>query len=593
MKETILERLSQLRQEMKKAGVAAWYISGTDPHQSEYLPKYWQVRQYITDFTGSAGLVVVTANEAALWTDSRYFLQAEDQLNGTGIQLMKMRLEETPSPEQWLNTVLKKGDIVGIDAKCISVNQFKNIQSELFKNQIQLKNTGDLLTTFWKERVELPTNPVFEHELKHAGKSRAEKIAGIRAEMKKTGANATLITALDDIAWTFNLRGQDIDFNPVFVSYGLITTDEVFLFVNPVKIPSALSEKLSGEGIQIKNYESVFDKLGTYSGTILIDQDRANQALAETLSSEAVVISGISVPTMLKAIKSETELHFIRETMRKDGIAMVEFLFWLDQTIGKQTVTEYDIAMKLDYFRSLQNGFKGISFFPIVGYNETGAIVHRSVTPETATEVKREGMLLFDSGGQYVTGTTDITRTVILSNPTKQQKTDFTLVLKGMINLTQARFPAGTKGCNLDILARKPMWEHGMNYGHGTCHGIGYFLNVHEGPMSIRQEYNEHSIKPGMVLSNEPAFYREGQYGLRTENMMVCVEAERTDYGQFYGFETLTLCPIDINLIETALLSPAEIQWIDNYHQWCYQELSPFINDEKKLFLKKITAKLA
>ena len=593
MDTSIKERIKKLRKEMQKAGIEAYYISGTDPHQSEYLPEHWQTRAFISGFTGSAGFVIVTLEQAALWTDSRYFLQASDQLKDTGISLMKMRIEGTPSPDEWLSSVLPAGSLVGTDAKCMSSSQYENLKSSLKKKKLILKDQGDLLCPFWENRPFLPQTPVFEHELKYAGRSRLKKIDQIREELNKAGADATIISALDDLAWTFNLRGADVEYNPVFLAYSLISQDDVYLYIDREKLPAAIREELLEEKIGIKSYEEIFEDMALFSGTILIDPDRTNRKLIECLPEDTEIIDQVSIPDMLKAIKTEVELKNIRETMKKDGVAMVDFLFWLDRNIGKQKITEYDLALKLEYFRSLQQEYHGISFFPIIGYNETGAIVHRHVTPETANEVKKEGMLLFDCGGQYYSGTTDITRTVTLNTPTDQQKKDFTIVLKGMISMTTGKFPAGTKGCNIDLLARKAMWDHGMNYGHGTCHGIGYFLNVHEGPMSIRQEYNEHSIRPGMVLSNEPAFYREGEYGLRTENMMLCIEREKTEFGQFYGFETLTLCPIDRNLIETNLLTREETEWINNYHQWCRKELTPLLtDDDEKEFMKRITEKL-
>lgn len=589
----IKERIEKLRQQMKKRGIDAYYISGTDPHQSEYLPQHWQSRAFISGFTGSFGFVLITINEAALWTDSRYFLQAASQLKGTEIQLMKLRTEGTPSPEEWLGNLLPGNSITCTDARCMSYNQYRNFRLSLKNKKIELQDSNDMLSSLWTDREPLPHAPVFEHELKYAGLGRLDKIAKIRQQVRKTGAGATLITALDDLAWTFNLRGNDVMYNPVFVAYGLITDNTACLYINPEKLPSGISKKLQEEGITIKPYEAIFGDLQHLKGTISIDPDRTNQALVKSLPMDVETIEQVSVPAMLKAVKSEIELQHIRQTMQKDGIAMISFLYWLQQTIGKQAISDYEIALKLEHFRSLQEDYQGASFHPIIGYNETGAIVHRSVTIETALPVRKEGILLFDSGGQYLTGTTDITRTVSLAEPTQQQKHDFTIALKGMISMTMARFPAGTKGCNLDILARKAMWDHGVNYGHGTCHGVGYFLNVHEGPMSIRQEYNEHPIVPGMVLSNEPGIYREGLYGIRTENMMVCVEREKTAFGQFYGFETLTLCPIDLTLIDKGLLTPDEINWIDNYHQWCYEELSPLLNGEEKAFLKVLTAGLA
>ena len=590
MNQLILDRLANLRKQMEKAGVQACFISGTDPHQSEYMPLHWQTRAYISGFTGSAGMVAVTMNQAALWTDSRYFLQATQQMEGTNIQLMKMRIEGTPSPARWLGQVLGAGATIGVDAELVAVSQYNNLKKELLHNKQQLKNTGDLLNAGWTNRPPLPETPVFEHELNYAGYSRLEKINQIRKGMKESGASATIVSALDDLAWTFNLRGQDVNYNPVFLGYALITEKEVQLFINPAKLPTEIREKLHHEEIQLKDYSEIYSSLKKLKGPLLIDPDRVNQLLIDSLPTAAEVIEQVSIPDMLKAIKSEVEIANFRKTMLLDGIAMVDFLFWLDHTIGQEKVDEYEVALKLDYFRSLQKGYRGISFFPIIGYNKTGAIVHRTVTKETANPVKREGMLLFDSGGQYLSGTTDITRTIILSEPSGQQQKDFTITLKGVIGMTNARFPEGTKGCNIDLFARKAMWENGMNYGHGTCHGIGYFLNVHEGPMSIRQEYNEHPICPGMVLSNEPAFYREGQYGLRTENVMLCVEKEITEYGRFLGFETLTLCPIDKKLITKKYLTADEVDWINNYHQRVYRELSPLIDSAEKLeFLKNAT----
>ena len=592
MRQIIKERIEKLRQQMKLAGVNAWYISGTDPHQSEYMAGHWQARSFITGFTGSAGIVVITEKEIALWTDSRYFLQAENELEGTDIQLMKMKTEGTLCPAEWLEIMLDTGNVIGVDSSCMSISQYESFKMDIQKRRLQLKHTEDLLSSIWGDRPPLPNQQVFEHELKFAGLSRIEKFAKIRTEISNNNADATLITALDDLAWTFNLRGEDVDFNPVFIGFGFISLSEIILFINLNKIPVDIQQKLENDGISILPYEAIYEKLKVFSGTLTIDPDRANQALIESLSDLVKIVYTISVPTMLKSIKSEKELKHIRETMRKDGIAMIEFLFWLDQAIQKQRVTEYDIAQKLDYFRSLQEGYKGASFFPIVGYKQNGAIIHRSVTLETADIVNQEGMLLFDSGGQYLSGTTDITRTISLGKTTQQQRTDFTLVLKGMIAISKAKFPSGTNGCNLDILARKALWENGLNYGHGTSHGIGYFLNVHEGPANIRQEFNEHSIKPGMVLSNEPGCYREGQYGIRIENVIACQMQEKTQFGQFYGFETLSLCPIDINLIDINLLNEDETIWVNEYHQRCFNELSPFLNDEKKHFLEKITPKL-
>ncbi|MGE4587315.1 MAG: aminopeptidase P family protein [Mangrovibacterium sp.] len=588
----IRQRLAQVRSKMRAQQIDAWYVSGTDPHQSEYLPDHWQSRAFLTGFTGSAGSVVVTESDAALWTDSRYFLQAADQLKGTGIKLMKMRMPGTPRPAAWLGEKLSPNSIVATEASCMAAAEFRSLGKELKNIGMRLQHRTDLLVSLWTNRPALPVKQVFEHEMTYAGTSRQEKIRLIRDRLVENGTRATLLTALDDIAWTFNLRGHDVRYNPVFVAYALITDSQVSLYMPAEKLPSTLKTKLKAEKIGLRPYEAVFSDLKKLDVSILLDPACTNQGLYEAIPKEAIIRERTSIPSLLKAVKSDAELQQIRETMKKDGAAMVRFLHWIYKTVGTKALTDYDIALKLDEFRTEQQNYQGPSFSPIVGYQETGAVVHRSVSKADALPVNRKGILLIDSGGQYLSGTTDITRTIALSVPSARQKTDFTLALKGMISLTNACFPENTPGCNLDILARKAMWEHGITYGHGTCHGIGFFLNVHEGPMSIRQEYNANSILPGMVLSNEPGIYREGEYGIRTENMMVCVERKKTDFGNFLGFETLTLCPIDRTMIDTTLLTAEEKKWTDRYHVRCYQELAPLLNMEEKIFLKQLTAPL-
>lgn len=592
--ETISKRLKNLRLQMRPAGVQAFYISDTDPHQSEYMPEHWQVRSFISGFTGSAGLIVITMEKAALWTDSRYFLQASKQLEGTGIELMKQRISGTPEPAQWLANFLNKGDVVGADFSCLSVSQFEHLNKELTAKGLALKNTGDLLSTIWEGRVALPVDKIFEHELKHAGTKRTDKIAEILKFAKTNDANASLLTALDDVAWTFNLRGKDVLYNPVFVAYGFISDKLNILFIDPVKVDPDLKNQLEDDGIRLKSYSEFYTFLAELKDeyTLMLDPIRTNQAIKEAIPESVKIVEQTSAPTLLKAQKSTYEIIHVRETMKKDGVALVEFLFWLDQNLGKSPITEFDVVGKLEYFRSQQEEFQGNSFYPIVGLNANGAIIHRSVTRETADEITADGMLLFDSGGQYLGGTTDVTRTIALSRPTAQQKRDFTLVLKGMIALSTIRFPSGTIGCNLDAHARMPLWKNGLNYGHGTGHGIGYFLNVHEGPMNIRHEYNEHTIKPGMVLSNEPGLYREGEYGIRIENVLVCTEKKETRFGRFLGFETLTLCPIDLKLVEVNLMTNEERDWLNDYHQRVFDELSPLLDDEKTNFLKDLTRKI-
>ena len=594
MKELIRNRIGDLRLKMQEEGLDAYIIFGTDPHLSEYLPEHGQTRSFISGFTGSAGMVIVSLDQAALWTDSRYFLQAEEQLSGTNIELVKMRTPGHPEPAQWLKMNLRKGAIAGTDEWCISMNQFGAMQTSLAEAGIILKETGDLLDVLWNDRPTLPDSPVYEHELKYACTDRKEKIGFICDELKKSGADLQIITALDDLAWTFNLRGSDVECNPVFMAYASVSAEETILFIDEKKLPAALKSKLESEGIQIREYSGLIEYLQHLrpAAKIWMDADRTNQAIRKHIPPHCKIVKGLSIPCRLKAIKTEGEINHIREAMRKDGVALVEFLHWIENNLGKIPVTEYTVAEKLTEFRSKQSGFKGISFFPIVGYKEHGAIVHFHVSEDNALPIEKDGFLLFDSGGQYLDGTTDTTRTIALAELTEQQKMDFTLVLKGMISLSRAKFPANTRGYHLDILARKDLWQRGLNYGHGTGHGVGYFLNVHEGPMSIRAEFNDRAIEAGMVLSDEPALYRLGEYGLRTENMLVCVKDESTEYGDFMRFDTLTLCPIDRKAIEKSLLNRDEIEWLNNYHQRVYNELSPRINDELKAFLKEQTKEL-
>ena len=591
MKETIKIRLAALRATMKKQNLDAYLIFGTDPHLSEYLPEYWQTRKYISGFTGSAGMVIVTPEKAALWTDSRYFLQAELELDGTEIDLVKMRTAGHPEPVEWLKLNLNSGDIAGTDEWCISINQFLGMKKQLHEAGILLENSGDLLDQIWSDRPALPNSPVYEHELKFACTPRKEKMELIISELEKAGADIQVISALDDLAWTFNLRGSDVECNPVFLAYACISKQENVLFIDSGKLSSEVKQKLENEGILIYDYLKLtaYLKKLPEGFRLLIDADRTSQAIEANIPEYCQVIHQLSIPCRLKALKTDAEISHIRQAMRKDGAAMVEFLYWLKNNVGQALITEYSVAEKLMEFRSKQSGYKGISFFPIIGYKEHGAIVHFHVTPENALTVEKDGFLLFDSGGQYLDGTTDITRTVALSELTAKQRKDFTLVLKGMIGLTQAKFPTNTGGYHLDILARQYLWQNGLNYGHGTGHGVGYFLNVHEGPMSIRQEFNDRPIEAGMVLSNEPALYRPGEYGLRTENLIVCRKSESNEFGDFLEFDTLTLCPIDTTAIDKAILTDKEADWLNNYHARVYYELSPLLSEELRLFLEEFT----
>lgn len=589
----IPQRLTALRSEMKKMNLDAVYISGTDPHSSEYLPDRWQTRAFISGFTGSYGMVVITMDYAGLWTDTRYFLQAEDQLKETEIKLHKLRVPDVVSPEEWLKEKLVSGNKVGIDMQTISITGFRNFQKALAEKEVSVVEIPDLLELIWVNRPSIPANPVFELDVKFAGTSRKEKQQAIAEKLEAMGASVHVVTMLDELAWLHNLRGADIKYNPVFTGFGLVGKNDNILFIDKKKLNSDLKQTLEKDGVVIKDYLSFYSFLSDLKkSTVFIDSSTTNYAVYNALKENNEIIEGTSLIAHLKAQKNQTEIEGFKKAMVKDGVALVEFLYWLKKNAGKTEITEYTVGRKLAEFRSKQENFKGESFAPIVGYKHHGAIVHLTVDAENALQVEAEGILLFDSGGQYLEGTTDITRTVAIGKITDKQKRDFTLVLKGMIALTMAVFPKGTIGCHLDILARKPLWEHGMNYGHGTGHGVGHFLNVHEGPMAIRQEFNPNTIEPGMVMSNEPAFYREGEYGIRTENMILCVEKETTDYGQFFCFETLTLCPIDSSLLDIGLLTEREIKWINDYHKEVNSRLKPKLSADLHSFLNELTREI-
>lgn len=590
---TIKEKLAALRAEMKQHNFDGWYMSGTDPHSSEYLPERWQTRAFISGFTGSYGMVAITQTDTGLWTDSRYFIQAEQQLKGTGISMNKLRVFDSVSPETWLLNKLEPGCRVGIDAESVSVSVFENLQTKLAEKNIELVASTDLLDVIWRDRPALSIDKVFELELKYAGLSRKQKQEQIAEKLRQLGADYHVVSMLDELAWVFNLRGSDIDYNPVFTGFGLIGKNKSFLFVDGEKMPVELTEKLKKEGVIIKPYSEFYAFLKSIKNkTLFFDKSTTNYSIYKSVEKNNEIVSGNSVVAKLKSIKNNTELDGFRNAMVRDGVAMVELHAWLKKNVARNRITEYDVGVKLREFRARQKDFVGESFPPIVGYKAHGAIVHLSVGKDDAFPLEQEGILLFDSGGQYFDGTTDITRTVALGEVSSQQKHDYTLVLKGMIALAKAKFPVGTKGCHLDILARKPLWEAGLNYGHGTGHGVGHFLNVHEGPMSIRQEYNENTILPGMVTSNEPAFYREGEYGIRTENVMVCVECEETEFGKFLCFETLTLCPIDTSLIQLDLLEENEKSWLNNYHRKVNLKLKPQLPKELHNYLDDLTKEI-
>ena len=590
MEKTIVQRLSALRDIMERESLDAYYISGTDPHMSEYLSQHWRTRRYISGFSGSWGELLVTREMAGLWTDTRYFIQAEEELKGSGIEMHKLRVPEAIPVVQWMKLNLHEGARIGVDPYSLPLATYRLFLDELKNNHIRIEFHPEILDTIWTSRPPLPENPVFSLSDRITGESRSRKIERIREAVIAQKADSIVISALDDLAWCFNLRGSDTPYNPVFMGYGLITRNGARLFVQEKAFTDEMLAELNAEGIEVCPYASFYGHLEDMKGyQVYIDPATANTAIWKALTNKNRLIEGTSIPAVFKAVKNGTELAGFRQAMLKDGVAMISFLKWLKDNVTNSRLTEYHIGRKAAFFRSLQEGFRGESFCPIVGYGDHGAIVHLSVDENSANTVIPRGILLVDSGGHYETGTTDITRTLAVGNVTPQQKKDFTMVLRGMIKLSMAIFPTGTKGVQLDILARQALWENGLNYGHGTGHGVGHYLNVHEGPAAIRQELNPHEIKPGMVFSNEPGLYRSGEYGIRTENLMVCIEKETTESGRFLAFETLTLCPIDTSLLEVDMLLPAERDWFNAYHARVREMLVPHLPEELRSFLEELT----
>jgi len=591
--ELIENRIALLRKAIRKARVSACIIPGTDPHASEYIAECWKERVWVSGFNGSAGTVVVTLDKAGLWTDSRYFLQAADQLNGSGIELMKQGLPETLEIIPWLSAELKAGDKVAVNAQLFSVNAYAAMKSELKMAGVELVSI-DLLADVWIERPSLPLNPFFVFDTKYTGKSAADKLMALRAEIKKIRANVFVMSALDDIAWLFNIRGKDVDYNPVVIAYALIEEAKATLFIASEKVTAETAAYLQNEGVTVAPYLAIYDALKSIpaSNAVLVDGAKLNQSLFEAIPTGCEIRNTMSPVFKLKSIKNEVEMDGVRRAMIKDGVALTRFFKWLEENIKTGKLTEVSVDKKLYEFRSQQQNFMGESFGTIAGYGPHGAIVHYSATPESASVLKQDTIFLLDSGGQYLDGTTDITRTVALGTPTVQQKIDFTLVLKGHIALATAIFPAGTRGSQLDILARKAMWDLYLNYGHGTGHGVGHFLNVHEGPQNIRMDENPTVLQPGMFISNEPGMYRTNQYGIRTENLIHVIPAKKTEFGDFLKFETVTLYPIDQLLIDVELMTDEEIEWLNNYHKKVYELVSPKLTEDEREWLSKKCVKL-
>ena len=590
MKQSIKERIHALRMTFRPNNIKAFIIPSTDPHLSEYVAPYWMSREWISGFTGSAGTAVILMDKAGLWTDSRYFLQAEKELEGSGITLYKEMLPETPSITKFLCQNLKPGESVSIDGKMFSVQQVEQMKEDLAPYQLQVNMFGDPLKNIWKDRPSMPDAPAFIYDVKYAGKSCGEKVAAIRTELKKKGIFALFLSSLDEIAWTLNLRGSDVHCNPVIVSYLLVTQDEVVYFISPEKITQEVNEYLQEQQVSLRKYDEAESFLNSFTGeNILIDPKKTNYAIYSAINPACKVVRGESPVTLLKASRNEQEIAGIHHAMQRDGVALVKFLKWLEASVLSGKETELSVDRKLHEFRAAQPLYMGESFDTIAGYKEHGAIVHYSATEESDVTLQSKGFLLLDSGAQYLDGTTDITRTIALGELTEEEKTDYTLILKGHIALAMAKFPAGTRGAQLDVLARMPIWSHGMNFLHGTGHGVGHFLSVHEGPQSIRMNENPIVLQPGMVTSNEPGVYKAGSHGIRTENLTLVCKDKEGMFGEYFKFETITLCPICKKGIIKEMLTAEEVKWFNDYHRTVYEKLSPSLNEEEKKWLLEAT----
>ena len=600
----INQRLADLREVMRREHLAACIFPSTDPHQSEYVADHWKGREWISGFDGSAGTAVVTLNSAALWTDSRYFLAAEEQFKGTEYQLMKLKIEGTPTIAEWLGREIMQNrhpyedwSEVAIDGKCSSVNEVKDLIADLRKeNGITLRTNFDPLKLIWRDRPVIPENPVEIYPLQYAGEGTHDKIARIRKALRERHADGMLMAALDDIAWTLNLRGTDVHCNPVFVSYLLISSKTVTLYINKVKLSSEVLAYLKAEDIKVEDYEQVENGLKRYfEYNILLDPDEVNYRLYEVVKSKGrqndlpktEIVEEESPVKRMKTIKNEREIAGFRSAMLKDGIAMVKFLRWLKPAVEAGCQTEISVDERLTALRAEQPLFRGLSFDTIAGYQAHGAIVHYEATPETDIPLKPEGLLLLDSGAQYLDGTTDITRAIALGPVTEEMKNVYTLVLKGHIQIELCKFPSGASGTQIDILAREAMWREGLNYLHGTGHGVGTYLNVHEGPHQFRMEWKPAPLVAGMTITDEPGVYLAGKFGVRIENTLLVTPYKETEFGKFLQFESLTLCPIDKTPIVKEMLLQEEIDWLNAYHQRVFDTLSPHLSPDENEWLRK------
>lgn len=594
-KQTIAARLAALREEMRREHLSAFIFPSSDPHNSEYVPSRWEGRKWISGFDGSAGTAVVTLHSAALWTDSRYFLAAEEQLAGTEYQLMRERVEGTPSIAEWIATEIEGAESseIGVDGMCMTYAECSDLKTDLKHNGgITVRTNLDILDRIWTDRPSVPLNPVSIQPIEYAGESCHDKLGRIRSNLLRCGAGGMLMTQLDDIAWTLNLRGTDVHCTPVFVAWLIVVEEVAVLYIKDEKLSPEVIEYLNAEGVAVDDYDNIIDALNSYDGyTLLIDPATTNYTLSQLRGNFNLVSAPSPVPEM-KAIKNEVECNGFRNAMQRDGVAMVKFLKWLEEAVPKGCETELSVSAKLRQLRAEQPLFKDESFDTIAGYEEHGAIVHYEPTPDTDVPLRPEGFLLLDSGAQYLDGTTDITRTIQLGKVTDLHRRVYTLVLKGHLSLQNLCFPRGAAGTQLDAVARVAMWREGMNFMHGTGHGVGSYLSVHEGPHQIRQEYRPAPMLEGMTVTDEPGLYLAGKFGVRIENTLLTVPYMTTEFGKFLRFEPLTLCPIDTRPIVVDMLSTEELGLLNAYHKMVYERLSPMLDEEHKAWLADKTRSL-
>lgn len=591
MNETILSRLAAFRRLMSDRNIAAAIVPQADPHQGEYLASHWQVRRWLSGFRGSAGDLVVTASKAALWTDSRYFIQAAAELDGTNIDLMKLAIDGTPSIAEYLCDNLKAGDTVGLDGMLFTEEYISSLRSALAAKGIALVTDFDVIDNIWTDRPALPDDKVFVHDPAFAGQPARDKIAAILADARAKGASAVFECMLDSIAWILNIRSNDVKYTPVATAFLFISDGENVLFIDPAKLTDPVRTYLASEGVITRDYTAVKGFLSALPDQkVLVDSGHTAYELLNILGNRAVD-GGISAAVRLKAVKNNAQIAGVRNAMARDGVAMVRSLMEIERRVkAGDGIDELEVAAILRKHRSAGEFYVEESFGTIAGYGPHGAIVHYEASPETNVRLEPHGLLLIDSGAQYQDGTTDITRTIALGTPTDQEKKDFTLVMKGHIALGQAVFPAGTYGTQLDVLAHQYLWKAGLNYLHGTGHGVGHFLSVHEGPHSIRMNYMPYPLMPGSITSNEPGVYLEGVHGIRCENLVLCRQKMTTDFGTFLCFETLTMCPFDRALFDTSIMTPDEIEWVDNYHATVRDTLMPLLaTDDERAWLENAT----